>query len=543
MSKTSTFLLKLVTLLLILTISLSSCEVIGPILNGNTNEDPDVENNGTDSGEKPNHPDDSNSDEQTPPHSHSYISTVTPPTCTSEGYTTYSCECGKSFTADKTTITDHTYVNGICSVCGADEPIPPHRHDYSAKTTAPTCTEDGYTVYTCECGDSYTADHVGKLDHSFSSGHCTVCGEKDPDYTPSTGGEFNYSEVPEYTDKNYVAINGNVPYFTEDEITSDYFESYSDLDKLGRVGVAFASLGRETLPTSNRGSLSYNPTGWVQKNYPANIVSTTQIYNRSHLIAWSLSGEDNNSKNLMTGTPYFNQIGMQVFENMVLDYIKETGNHVMYRVTPVFVGDNLLAHGVLMEGWSVEDKGDGICFCVFMYNVQPGVILEYETGNNYLPESGGDDMSNTATLVTDISEIKAGDKIIIVAKNANYAMGDISSSGNNRVAIEIKKEGNTITFSDDVAVITLGNGTSVDTFSFEVGGSYLCVTSSSKNYLKTQTTLADNGSWTISISGGSATVKAKGSYTRNWLRYNPSNIIFSAYGSGQQDICIYKVNE
>lgn len=479
MSKMSTIIFKLLTLLLVLTVALCSCSQINDIL-GLGDSSQQVEDNNT-----PDTPDDSDSQlPDSPSHTHNYVASKTSPTCTEEGFTTYSCECGKSFVSDKTAATGHIYKDGVCTVCGAE----------------------------------------------------------DPDYTVPGEDGFDYSRVPEHNDSNYVEINGNVPYFTEDEITDNFFESYSELDSLGRVGTAFACLGRETLPTDARGSLSYNPTGWVQNSYPTNIVSTSQIYNRSHLIAWSLSGENNNAKNLMTGTPYFNQVGMQIFENMVLDYIKETGNHVMYRITPVFVGDNLLANGVLMEGWSVEDNGDGICFCVFMYNVQPGVVLEYETGNNYLDKSEIGSMDNTATLVTNVSELKAGDKIIIVAKGANFALGGISSSGNNMIAVAIEKDADTVNFGDEVAIITLTNGQTAGTFAFAVDSGYLYAASSSKNHLKIEKTISANSSWAITISGGSATVKATGSYTRNWLRFNAQNSIFAAYGSGQQDICIYKVN-
>ena len=484
MRKMSTFIVKLLTLFLVLTISLCSCAQISDIL-GLTPDEPGIENNTPtdtpDDGETP--PADTPDD--TPAHTHNYVPEVTEPTCTAEGYTTFVCECGKTFTASKTPVAPHSYTSGICTACGAI----------------------------------------------------------DPDFTADESKEFDYSLVPEYTDSNYAVINDNTPYFSADEITSTAFESYSNLDRLGRVGVAFACLGRETLPTDSRGTLSYNPTGWVQNNYPTSVVSTTQIYNRSHLIAWSLAGENDNAKNLMTGTPYFNQIGMQIFETLVLDYIKETGNHVMYRITPVFVGDNLLANGVLMEGWSVEDNGEGICFCVFMYNVQPGIVLEYETGNNYMEKSDDAVMTNTATLVTDLSQIKAGDKIIIVSNTTNYAMGDVSSSGNNRVAVEVQKDGSAVYFGDEVAVITLGNGKTAGTYSLAVAGGYLYSASSSKNYLKTESTLTNNSSWSIAISGGVATIKSTGSYTRNWLRFNSSNVIFSVYGSGQQDICIYVVNE
>ena len=485
MRKLSTLVLKSLILLLILSITLCSCAQVESILGQLTDDEPAIEdNNQSDT------PDDENNQtdtDETPSHNHNYTAVVTAPTCTAEGYTTYTCECGKSFVTS-TPKANHTYQDGVCTVCGAE--------------------------------DSNKSDD----------------GETDVD-------SFDYSLVPEYTDSNYAVINGNQPYFTSDEITSAFFESYSDLDSLGRVGTAYACLGRETLPTSDRGSLSYNPTGWVQNNYPTNIVSTTQIYNRSHLIAWSLSGENNNEKNLMTGTPYFNQIGMQIFETMVLDYIKETGNHVMYRITPVFLGNNLLAQGVLMEGWSVEDNGDGICFCVFMYNVQPGVILEYETGNNYLPAVDGDTMTKSATLLTDISDLKVGDKIIIVAKHTNYAMGDVSSSGNNRVAIEVIKDGDTVQFGDDVTVITVVEGKTAGTYGFAVDGGYLYSASSSKNYLKTESTLSANSSWAIEIVSGIATVKSTGSNSRNWLRFNSGNVIFSCYASGQNDICIYVVNE
>ncbi len=216
--------------------------------------------------------------------------------------------------------------------------------------------------------------------------------EDPPKDDPISTGEFDFSKIPAYTDKNYVEVNGNVPYFTDEEITSSYFESYGELDSLGRCTMAFACLGKETMPAagSSRPGISYQPTGWVQATYPASVVPQQQIYNRSHLIAWSLSDEGNNPNNLMTGTPYFNQIGMQIFENLVRDYINETKNHVMYRVTPVFVGNNLLANGILMEGWSVEDNGEGICFNVFLYNVQPGIIIDYATGETELEDKGED---------------------------------------------------------------------------------------------------------------------------------------------------------
>ena len=410
-----------------------------------------------------------------------------------------------------------------------------------------TCSEAGYTgdkvCYSCK-EVIKKGSVIEKLPHTYKDGKCSVCGVSDPDFTGSVTGPFDYSKVPEYSGEHYVVINGNTPYFDDNDITDVSFETYSDLDSLGRATLAYACLGRDLMPTGQRPSISYNPTGWKQNSYPTNVVPQTQIYNRSHLIAWALAGEGNNKNNLITGTPYFNQLGMQIFENQVLDYIKETGNHVMYRVTPVYVGNELVARGVLMEGRSVEDNGDGICFCVFMYNVQPGVVIDYATGENYLEKNDSDENTNIATLVTNINDLKAGDKIIIVAANANYALGESSSSGNNMVAIAIEKSGNTVSFGSDVQIITIGNGRSAGSYSLGVNGGYLFSASSSKNHLKTESSLSDNSSWKIEISAsGIATVKSQGSNSRNWLRYNDQNVIFSSYGSGQQDILIYIVNE
>ena len=186
--------------------------------------------------------------------------------------------------------------------------------------------------------------------------------------------------VPAYSGKAYVAVNGNKPFFKETEKTTVAFEYYGALDSLKRCTYTFACVGKEIMPTTKRGSLSHKPTGWVQNQY--DFVESKNLYNRCHLIAWQLTGENNNKQNLITGTRYMNVQGMIPFEDMVADYVKETGNHVMYRVTPIFSGNNLLASGVLIEGWSVEDYGDGICFNVYAYNVQPGVKIDYATGKN-----------------------------------------------------------------------------------------------------------------------------------------------------------------
>ena len=205
---------------------------------------------------------------------------------------------------------------------------------------------------------------------------------------PSATGEFRLSDIPEYTDSPYVAVNGNVPYFTEDDLTDVSFESYSDLDSLGRCGVAYASVSTDTMPTEKRGSIGeVKPTGWINAKY--DFVDGKYLYNRCHLIGYQLTAENANEKNLITGTRYLNVQGMLPFENLTADYVKETGNHVMYRVTPVFEGDNLVASGVLMEAESVEDEGDGVLFCVYVYNVQPGVTIDYATGKSELEKSGG----------------------------------------------------------------------------------------------------------------------------------------------------------
>lgn len=192
---------------------------------------------------------------------------------------------------------------------------------------------------------------------------------------------FDYSEIPEYSGTPYIEINGNEPLFTESDMTVRAFEEYSDLDSLGRCGVCFANVCCELMPTAERESISsVKPTGWQSVMY--DFVDCRSLYNRCHLIGYQLSGENANEKNLITGTRYLNTMGMLPFENMVADYVKETENHVLYRVTPVFVDDELVARGVLMEGYSVEDGGEGISYFVFCYNVQPGVIIDYKTGDS-----------------------------------------------------------------------------------------------------------------------------------------------------------------
>ena len=194
---------------------------------------------------------------------------------------------------------------------------------------------------------------------------------------------YAVDSVPEYFGSEYIIINDNVPEFAESDFTTESFEEYSELDSLGRCGVAFANIGQDLMPTEERGSIGYiKPSGWQTVKY--DIVDGKYLYNRCHLIGYQLTGENANPNNLITCTRNMNASVMVKFENDVADYIKETGNHVLYRVTPVFVGDNLLASGVQIEARSVEDKGEGIQFNVYIYNVQEGISIDYKTGESSL---------------------------------------------------------------------------------------------------------------------------------------------------------------
>lgn len=188
-------------------------------------------------------------------------------------------------------------------------------------------------------------------------------------------------DIPAYSGEPYVEIDGNVPDFPEEDKTQQSFESYAPLDLLGRCGTAYACISTDLMPTEERGSIGQvKPSGWQTVKY--DFVDGKYLYNRCHLIGYQLTAENANEENLITGTRYLNVEGMLPFENLVADYIKETGNHVLYRVTPIFEGDNLVASGVQMEALSVEDEGDGICYNVYCYNVQPGVEINYATGES-----------------------------------------------------------------------------------------------------------------------------------------------------------------
>ena len=204
-----------------------------------------------------------------------------------------------------------------------------------------------------------------------------------------TVGNATLDTIPAFSGTPYVIINDNVPFFTADEIKTECFEYYSPLDSLGRCGVVYALVGKATMPPKGdeRGDISgVKPSGWVQNKYDTSLVEGGYLYNRAHLIGWQLTDEDDNKQNLITGTRYFNVEGMLPFENMVADYVKETGEKVMYRVTPIYKGNNLVASGVLMEAYSIADAGEELSFCVYCYNVQPGIAINYATGENMLDD-------------------------------------------------------------------------------------------------------------------------------------------------------------
>lgn len=234
----------------------------------------------------------------------------------------------------------------------------------------------------------------------------------------------NETTVPSdtQTEEPYIKVNGNVPRFSDEEKkTAAAFENYSDLDALGRCGVAFACVGKEKMPTEERGPIgSIKPSGWHSVKY--DFVDGKYLYNRCHLIGYQLTAENANEKNLITGTRYLNTKGMLPFENMVADYVKETGNHVLYRVTPVFEGKNLVASGVYMEAYSVEDDGEGICFYVYVFNRQPGVKIDYLTG-----DSVADGTVESASGETTSAEKEETKTYVLNISNGKFHLPDCDS--------------------------------------------------------------------------------------------------------------------
>ena len=249
--------------------------------------------------------------------------------------------------------------------------------------------------------------------------------------------------IPAYDGKAYVAVNNNEPFFTDSDMTTTAFENYSDLDSLGRCGVAYANICKDIMPTEERGKIGMiKPSGWHTVKY--DVIKDRYLYNRCHLIGYQLAGENANPKNLITGTRYLNVEGMLPFENLVADYVNNTGNHVLYRVTPMFSGSNLVANGVLIEAKSVEDNGGGILFNVYCYNVQPGVGINYENGDSWLDgtpgsASSGSDSSATENSAADSSNSETMVHITATGKKYHRAGCRILKKSDTEVTLDEAK--------------------------------------------------------------------------------------------------------
>ena len=231
---------------------------------------------------------------------------------------------------------------------------------------------------------------TGISEDQTSTGDQDINADADPNEEPASVAEpaltgefvFDLKDVPAFDGTPYVVINENIPLFKDEEKKTESYAKYSELDRLGRCGVAEAIISMETIPTEERGVIGdIQPSGWQTVKYN-DLIDGNYLYNRCHLIAYQLAGDNASPENLITGTRFFNVEGMLPFENALYDYVQASKNHVLYRVTPIFEGDNLVASGVTMEAFSVEDEGDGICFFVYVYNAQPGIIIDYATGES-----------------------------------------------------------------------------------------------------------------------------------------------------------------
>lgn len=308
----------------------------------------------------------------------------------------------------------------------------------------PTDTTQGTNNSTNNVTDSNTGtstDNVTDSNTSTSTDNSTNSNtgtSTDNDNTISGVGAgkrepVDLSSIPAYSGKPYFVVNNNIPNFSASELKTTGYETYSNLDSLGRTQMAIASVGKDTMPRPDeeRGSISsIKPTGWKQVSYDN--ISGKYLYNRCHLIGWQLSAENANKKNLITGTKYLNTSGMLPFENMVADYIKETGNHVAYRITPIYQGNNLLASGVQMEAYSIEDKGAGICFNVYCYNVQPEITINYADGSSSGPSSSGDSSSTTTNSDNSSTSTNTQDsssKIVYITKTGKKYHSTKNCSG------------------------------------------------------------------------------------------------------------------
>ena len=266
------------------------------------------------------------------------------------------------------------------------------------------------------------------LTMQFASGCGTTESAQSTQKNATTIAEtFDFAAVPAYDGKAYVAVNDNVPFFTEEELSSASYETYGELDPLGRCTVCVASVGQDLMPTEDRESISsVTPSGWINREYDGEY-----LYNRCHLIGWQLTAENANKQNLITGTRYLNIEGMLPFEDEVAAYVKKTDNHVLYRVTPVFKGKNLVAEGVKMEAYSVEDKGKGVCFNVFVYNVQPYITIDYANGNSRLSsdvkENGGSTDSKSKNANKNRKSTSKSTKYVINTNTGKFHLPSCSS--------------------------------------------------------------------------------------------------------------------
>ena len=306
------------------------------------------------------------------------------------------------------------------------------------------------TIFTgCASTDLYGTEGAGHAAGATVAGEDSsgALGSKDKADGPQENLVNNNSYVsldaiPAYDGKAYVAVNNNEPFFTDSDMTTTAFENYSDLDSLGRCGVAYANICKEIMPTEERGKIGMiKPSGWHTVKY--DVIKDRYLYNRCHLIGYQLAGENANPKNLITGTRYLNVEGMLPFENLVADYVNNTGNHVLYRVTPMFSGSNLVANGVLIEAKSVEDNGGGILFNVYCYNVQPGIGINYENGDSWLDGTTPQEQSaqtgapqNEGSQSSDGSGAgaSAGDAGSSSGENGSASSGSDSSAAENSAA-------------------------------------------------------------------------------------------------------------
>lgn len=256
----------------------------------------------------------------------------------------------------------------------------------SSSSKETTAQESGSSEnQSAETSTDSSDDTSSQTDSDNSSGADTTGKAKTATSKAKTSA-VSTSKIPKYSGSPYIKVHNNVPFFKKSDLTKKVFEKYSKLDALGRCRTAYANVCKATMPTEKRGRIGMvKPSGWHTVKY--NNVDGKYLYNRCHLIGYQLTAENANERNLMTGTRYLNVDGMLPFENMVADYVKETNNHVLYRVTPMYTDENLLADGVLMEAESVEDKGKGISYCVYVYNVQPGIKIDYETGDSSAKDS------------------------------------------------------------------------------------------------------------------------------------------------------------